>query len=567
MSDPHIPLSTITVAAESGVLLARRRAWLIAERLGFEARDQAHIAMAVTEIAYQALKLVGGGKVEFWLESKIPQPMLLVRIYSKSPWMADPTGLTEDRAVVNNHPAVGISSARKWMDHFDIKSNPGNGMIVELGKNLPRRAQQVTAPDFAGEPAQIPPENSMQEILHLDGEILRAADELAGLSRELQDTNRGVVALYAELEANAERLREAQAAVAAAAQQWQTTFDAIGDGIALLDTEGKILRCNQAFTVLAGKSEAAAEDQGSSEPVVRTPDYIVNCLNVVRLSLHREATEIKLPDGRWLNVAVDPLFGESGRTTGYVSVNQDITQRKLAENELQSYAARLERSNRELQDFANIASHDLQEPLRKVRSFGDLLKQKMSPRLNGQELDYLERMQNAAARMQGMIEDLLAYARVTTRAQPRRPVDLNKVVAEVLSDLEVRVIQTNGRVEVANLPVIEADPLQMHQLFQNLIGNALKFHQKGVPPVVKVQSKPIAGNRVEITVEDNGIGFSMENYGFLFQPFRRLHGRSEFEGSGMGLSICRKIVESHGGKISALSEPNKGSTFTVVLPV
>ncbi len=145
--------------------------------------------------------------------------------------------------------------------------------------------------------------------------------------------------------------------------------------------------------------------------------------------------------------------------------------------------------------------------------------------------------------------------------------NLAKVIAEVLSDLEVRMIQTEGKVVVGDLPVIQADSLQMQQLFQNLIGNALKFHKKNVPPIIKVQSRAIAGNRVEITIEDNGIGFSMDNIGFLFQPFRRLHGRSEYEGSGIGLSICRKIVEGHGGKISARSEPEKGSIFTVILPV
>ncbi len=407
----------------------------------------------------------------------------------------------------------------------------------------------------------------MQEIQWLDEEILRTTDELLGMGHEIQDTNRGVVALYAELDEHAERLREAKAAVAAAANQWQTTFDAIGDGIALLDPGGNILRCNQAFTALVGKPKCEIEGQGSGELNFSTPDFIAGCLDTARRKVHRETEEVQLADGRWLNVTVDPLLDEQAQITGFVSVSQDITLRKRAETELQSYAARLERSNRELQDFANIASHDLQEPLRKVRSFGDLLKQKVDYRLNDQERDYIERMQNAAARMQRMIEDLLAYARVTTRAQPHRPVDLAKVVAEVLSDLEVRMIQTEGKVMVGDMPVIQADPLQMQQLFQNLIGNALKFHKKNVPPFIKVQSKFIAGKLIEITVEDNGIGFSMENSGFLFQPFRRLHGRSEYEGSGIGLSICRKIVEGHGGKISAWSEPEKGSIFTVVLPV
>ncbi len=566
MSAQPVRLLSTVVNSDPDVLLVRQSARHIAARLGFGARDQTHIAIAVSQIAAYGVKHNGGGKVEFWVEDRIQEPMLVIRIRYDGPEISALSGQEKTPTAAKILPAAGIPGASRWMDHYEITPPGGQDTIIELGKKIPAGATPVKPQDLAGELAVLPPEGPVQEIQWLDEEILRTMEELLGMGSEIQDTNRGVVALYAELEEHAERLREAKAAVAAAANQWQTTFDAIGDGIALLDTGGNILRCNQAFTALVGKPKCEIEGQGSGELIFSMPDFIAGCLDSARRKVHREMEEVQLADGRWLNVTVDPLLDESGQITGYVSVSQDITLRKRAETELQAYATRLERSNRELQDFANIASHDLQEPLRKVRSFGDLLKQKMDYRLNDQERDYLERMQNAAARMQRMIEDLLAYARVTTRAQPHRPVDLAKVVAEVLSDLEVRMIQTEGKVVVGDLPVIQADPLQMHQLFQNLIGNALKFHKKNVPPYIKVQSKLIAGKQVEITVEDNGIGFSMENSGFLFQPFRRLHGRSEFEGSGIGLSICRKIVEGHGGKISAWSEPEKGSIFTVVLP-
>src|SRR5439155_8946333 len=172
-------------------------------------------------------------------------------------------------------------------------------------------------------------------------------------------------------------------------------------------------------------------------------------------------------------------------------LQQEMIERKQAEERLKATAARLEHSNRELQDFAYVASHDLQEPLRKVQAFGDRLKAACSNAVGAEGRDYLERMQAAAKRMQSLIDDLLAFSRITTKANPFELADLNKIVGEVLSDLEVRIQQTNGQVDLGELPTLDADPLQMRQMFQNLIVNALKFHQEGRPPVVKIRGRPI----------------------------------------------------------------------------
>lgn len=238
----------------------------------------------------------------------------------------------------------------------------------------------------------------------------------------------------------------------------------------------------------------------------------------------------------------------------------------------------LARSNAELQEFANVASHDLQEPLRKIVAFGDRLKTKYGESLPPQGCDYLERMQNAAQRMQSLIDDLLTLSRITTKAQPFVPVDLTQVVQEVLSDLEVCIERVRGEVDVGELPTIQADPLQMRQLLQNLIGNALKFHQPSESPIVRIHSQLVKVDEQQSTgssetptlcqiwVEDNGIGFD-ENYKErIFGAFQRLHTRSEYEGTGMGLAICRKIVERHNGKITAKSILGQGSMFIVTLP-
>jgi signal transduction histidine kinase len=246
--------------------------------------------------------------------------------------------------------------------------------------------------------------------------------------------------------------------------------------------------------------------------------------------------------------------------------------------DLQLFSNRLETSNRELEEFASIASHDLQEPLRKIQAFGDRLKTKAAASLNDEALDYLSRMQNSAWRMQTLINDLLAFSRVTSKGQPFTPIDLNTLVEEVLSDLEMRLEQSKGQVHVDHLPTIDGDPLQMRQLFLNLINNALKFHRNGVPPIIHVSAQILNGHPeaigsaateqlCRITIEDNGIGFDEKYLDRIFNVFQRLHGRSEYEGTGIGLAICRKIAERHRGTITATSVAGQGSTFFVILPL
>jgi light-regulated signal transduction histidine kinase (bacteriophytochrome) len=255
-----------------------------------------------------------------------------------------------------------------------------------------------------------------------------------------------------------------------------------------------------------------------------------------------------------------------------------LAQAQLLEQETHQ-RQELARSNTELENFARVASHDLQEPLRKILTFGERLQTKYGEVLTEQGYDYLERMHKAAERMQTLIHDLLTLSRITTQAQPFVAVDLAQIVQDVLSDLEVCLEQTQGQVEVGELPTLNSDPLQMRQLMQNLIGNALKFHRKGEPPKVRIYSQPLKGENqpalgdaakpthCQICVEDNGIGFDTQYLERIFQAFHRLHGRNDYEGTGMGLAICRKIAERHNGSISAHSTQGQGSTFIVTLPL
>ena len=229
----------------------------------------------------------------------------------------------------------------------------------------------------------------------------------------------------------------------------------------------------------------------------------------------------------------------------------------------------LERSNAELEQFAYTASHDLQEPLRKIQAFGDYLMESQREVL-GDDALYLERMQDAACRMRQLIQDLLNYSRVGSKGgafvSVDLSVDLSRLAQEVAADLEVRTEETGGRLELSALPTIEADPTQMRQLLQNLLGNALKFSRPDTPPVVKVWGEE-QGEHVTLFVQDNGIGFDQKYAERVFAMFQRLHGRSAYEGTGMGLAIVRKIVERHQGEVSVQSEEGVGTTFTITLPV
>lgn len=274
-----------------------------------------------------------------------------------------------------------------------------------------------------------------------------------------------------------------------------------------------------------------------------------------------------------------PVYDKDGKIYAVAGISTDITERKIAEESLFEYSRQLESRNKELQEFAYIASHDLREPLRKVQSFGERLKDKCGETLGEKGNDYLERMQNATSRMQTLIDDLLNYSRITTQRKSFDNISLENVARGVVSDLSVSILESRTTIILSSLPSISADKTQMQQLFQNLIGNAIKFAQPNTLPEIKIYSENITNDEdffnknntneewVKVVIEDNGIGIDMNYSEKIFGVFERLHGRSEYEGTGIGLSIVKKIVERHNGKIILKSEPNIGSKFEIFLPI
>ncbi len=353
------------------------------------------------------------------------------------------------------------------------------------------------------------------------------------------------------------------------------------DGIITISRRGIVESINPAAATLFGY--APEEVIGNNikmlmpEPDKGQHDQYLKNHNTTRvkkiIGIGREVTGLRKDDTTFpFHLSVSEV--KFGQKSIYTGILHDLSDRKLAEEKMRRYAQALERSNRELQDFAYVSSHDLQEPLRKIRAFGDRLKIKEGDNLGEKGKDYLDRMLNAATRMQRLITDLLQFSRVGTRSKPFKMVDLNEVLTGVLSDLEIAIEKSNATIKVDKLPIIEADETQMRQLFQNLISNAMKFRKTDENPSIEIRSEHYqktahltstpGDTLVKIFVKDNGIGFDAKYKDKVFQIFQRLEGR-KFEGSGIGLAICKRIANRHGGDIHAESEIGKGTTFEITL--
>ncbi|MFD2933299.1 sensor histidine kinase [Spirosoma flavum] len=267
----------------------------------------------------------------------------------------------------------------------------------------------------------------------------------------------------------------------------------------------------------------------------------------------------------------------------YRLLHQELAHRQETEDQLLAFDSQLreqirqlEASNEELERFAFVASHDLQEPLRKIQSFSNLITDRYVNLFDEDSMLFMGKISNSAERMSKLIKDLLNFSRISSHREDFRSVSLNEIVQCILDDQELRIKGLDVRVDVSGLPVIEGISSQMNHLFSNLISNALKFIRPDVQPLLRIQAKAIDGEAyadlisgrpyVEITIEDNGIGFEEKYLDHIFKVFQRLHGKSTFEGTGIGLAVCKRVVMYHHGYITARSKPNEGTIFIVVLP-
>lgn len=380
----------------------------------------------------------------------------------------------------------------------------------------------------------------------------------------------------------ANTLAQMRAELANSESRFYSLFNTAVDSIILIDTKGIMQQLNPAITKQFGYT--IEELQGKNvNMLMPEPDhgshdrYLQNYLHTgLRkiIGIGREVTA-KRKDGTLFPISLSVTELKLGEETFFAGMIHDISEQKSAQEQLRRYAAELKRSNEDLQDFAYISSHDLQEPLRKIQTFGERLKSKEQTTLTEEGTDYLNRMLNAATRMQKLISDLLDFSRVTTKAQPFEKVSLNTICQEVLSDLEVAIERTSADLLVSDLPDIEGDPTQLRQLFQNLVENGLKFAKEGQFPKIEISGEIIQERphqvspedlKVKLIFRDEGIGFDNKYADKIFNVFQRLEGR-KYEGSGIGLAICKKIVVRHGGTIKAESALGKGCSFLVYLPI
>lgn len=342
------------------------------------------------------------------------------------------------------------------------------------------------------------------------------------------------------------------------AERQAAIFESITDAFFTVDRDWRFLNVNRRSEELLEKSrkELLGHSLWETFPFAIGTEFEHQYRHAMETGESVSFEACYEPLDLWLEVSAYP--SEEGLSVYYRSIRE----RKAAQWKLEATMAELERSNRELQEFAFVASHDMQEPLRKIQAFSDRLISK-SERLEEQEKDYLRRMQSAAGRMQALIQDLLAYSRVTTKARPLVYCDLNQILKEVLQDLEITLAREQADVQVKPLPGVTGDPMQLRQVLQNLLSNAVKFRQPTQNPVVLVYAEDITANGWTLVVSDNGIGFDPRHADKLFHPFQRLHQGQEYAGTGIGLAIVKKILDRHGARISAESEPNAGARFRV----
>lgn len=279
-------------------------------------------------------------------------------------------------------------------------------------------------------------------------------------------------------------------------------------------------------------------------------------------AINREGDEFFIA----LTIAQTKLKGSAA----FLAFIRDVTEQRKNQEALEQRTKELERSNRNLEEFAHAASHDLKEPIRKIHVFGSRLREALAEHLSENERNLFGRMESATSRMAQLIDDLLAYSQVSQNPHELEEVNLNFIVKQVLEDLELQVEDKKANVIISDLPVVKGYKRQLLQLLQNLISNGLKYSKPDTTPTIQIDSKTVIEDEVPyylIEIRDDGIGFEQNNGEKIFQLFQRLHNRSEYVGTGIGLAIARKVVDNHKGRIWAESQPGQGAMFKVLLPI
>ena len=537
-------LARVTLQNEMDLILAHRRSMRLAELAGLSLPAQTTFATAVSEVSRNTIEHGKNGCLILSVSALPKEKYIIARIIDES-----------QQAKKNE----GLEFAKRLVNKYNISSSDQE-TAIELYYHIPSPEKlDIHKLDewksiFRNEPAISPYE-----------EIKRKNEQLQDLAQKLQESE----------------------------QQYKTLTNALPIIIFSLNPKGELVYANEWLRRFTGAS--LGELNASRWRGVIHPDdydaFSVLIQHEVPLGASTIKTQCRLrhkdeEDYYWHLASISPLKDEHGKLLYWIGYIVDINAQKLVEETLQdnrelkeaqallrenqaaleNNISELNRSNRELQEFAYVASHDLQEPARKISFYSDYLISKYAKLLDEKGLDYLANMQSASRRMRTLISDLLAFAQVEREAIQYKPVDLNSVLDTVVQDLEMLIEEKGATMTIDRLPVVEADESMMHQLFENLVSNAIKYSKDGVTPKVHISARASGGSTV-IQVADNGIGFDEKYLPQMFTLFQRLHSSEKYEGTGLGLAICQKITVLHGGSIKASSRVGEGSIFTVTLPL
>lgn len=396
-------------------------------------------------------------------------------------------------------------------------------------------------------------------------------DELGQLSRAFNEMAARLKDSYGNLRNEIDERKKVEEELRKSEERFRAVFESTDDCILVWDRDYNCLYANQAAIEHVGTTREMVIGRNICDGIGHIPDFTrfwMERIDLVFKTGNPMKVEDKVPLGGrvvYSESTISPIADGRGEIFAVGVVYRDVTTRKRDEEELRRSAQELARSNRELEEFAYVASHDLQEPLRMVASYTQLLERRYREKLDRDADDFIAYAVDGANRMQTLINDLLAYSRVQTRGEPLRPIDFSEVLKEVRDNLRLAIEESGAVVSNGQMPSVMADFSQMVQIFQNLIGNAIKFRGEG-PPEVCVDAERRREQWV-FSVRDNGIGIDPWHAERIFVIFQRLHERGKYTGTGIGLAICKKIVERHGGRIWVESKPGEGSTSFFTLPV
>ena len=538
-------LARVTLENEMDLILAHKRSMKLAELAGLSLSAQTTFATAVSEVSRNTIYNGKSGCLILGVDSDQREKYIVACI--------------KDELPDTEQSREGLENAKKLVDKYQV-TKEDIGTSIELFYYF--------APSY--------PIN------------IHKLDEWRGLFR-----NEPPVSPYEEIKRKNEQLQDLSEKVQKSEAQYITLTNSLPLFIFSLNREGKIFYANEWLLTFTGHTlESLNESQWRS--IVHEDDYHAFSV-MLQPGLIRDSSGIKLQtrflehgtgEYLWHQVSLSPLMNEKGELqnwTGYIvdihkqkifeetlkdNIELRQTQEQLKENQqmLEKYIEEISRSNMELQQFAFIASHDLQEPVRKLLFYSDYLSNSYSNLLDDKGLNYLSGMQRAAQRMRSLIQDLLMFSQINKEAISFSEVNLNDIAREAVQDFEMVIEEKGAEIHVEELPEIRSDRRMMLQLFSNLIGNALKYVKNDVRPQINISCQ-VKENFVELSFRDNGIGFDEKYIPRMFTLFQRLHSRESYEGTGLGLAICRKIVEMHQGKIWANAKEGEGAIFYVSLPL